>query len=253
VVLPKPGGIALSVLVASLLERASRPLRLSVLGLEGSGVVRRRLAERFPELAFDWIPVEDLDAASARLLLPDLLTDASRVIVPALPAVATGDVAELADLDLGEHGIAAPTRPDRTRMSGFGLIYGAARRLGDRTEQASALRRGAHARHSFDFDAYSTHVLVLDLDRLRQEGTGRQALALMDAYGLDDIEALHYVVGPARAALPPCWATVPTRMPVRGPGLLHWADRVKPWHDAPTPERDAWRRYAARFKARAAG
>jgi hypothetical protein len=34
---------------------------------------------------------------------------------------------------------------------------------------------------------------------------------------------------------------VPTRSPERGPGLIHWADPVKPWQPELTPERDRWR------------
>src|SRR3712207_4360891 len=113
--------------------------------------------------------------------------------------------------------------------SGFGVIHAAAARLDDHTGAARELRRLAHARHAFDFDAFTTDVLVLDLARLRTEGFVSEALSLVEAFGLDDIEVLHHVYGPARATVPHRWAFVPTRMPYRGPGLLHWADRVKPW------------------------
>jgi hypothetical protein len=103
----------------------------------------------------------------------------------------------------------------------------------------------AHARHAFDFDAFTNDTLVLDLEQLRREGFPAHALALVMGFGLDDLEAMHYVFGPRRAALPAEWAMVPTRTPPRSPGLVVWADRVKPWHAAVTPERDRWRRYAA--------
>jgi hypothetical protein len=91
-------------------------------------------------------------------------------------------------------------------------------------------------------------VLVLDLQRLRREGFAEQALSLGEAFGLDDTEALHYLYGPNRATVPEQWAYVPTRMPPRGPGLIHWADSIKPWQQALTPERGEWRRYAAAFR-----
>jgi hypothetical protein len=47
--------------------------------------------------------------------------------------------------------------------------------------------------------------------------------------------------------VPERWAYVPTRMARTAPGLIHWADDVKPWQLPLTPERDEWRRYAARF------
>ena len=91
-------------------------------------------------------------------------------------------------------------------------------------------------------------MLVLDLDRLRRDGFTAQALPLVREFGLDDAEALHYLCGPAHATVPDRWALVPTRMPGAGPGLVHWADAVKPWQQALVPERGEWRRYAASFR-----
>jgi hypothetical protein len=258
VVLPRGGGLSLSVLVASLLEHASRPLHLSVLARPGTEGIERRLAERFPQLSFTWLPTRGLarelttptgarPAGVARLLLPDLLHDVDRAVLLALPAVAAGDITELADLDLGGHALAAASRPGTGDTSGFGVIHAAAARLEERTQAASALRRSAHARHAFDFDAFADHVLVLDLARMRADGFIAQTLSLVEEFGLDDAEALHYLVGPNRSVLPDRWAVVPTRTPAGDAALLHWADRVKPWQRPLTPERDRWRRYAAAY------
>jgi hypothetical protein len=165
--------------------------------------------------------------------------------------VATGDVAQLAHLDLEGHALAAARRPAFQEASGFGVIHAAAARLGDRNTAAATLRRLAHARHAFDFDAFTNEVLVLDLARLRRDGFAAQALPLVTQFGLDDLEVMHFLFGPGRAALPDAWAAVPTRTPARGPGLIVWADRVKPWQPAVTPERERWRRYAAAFAAAA--
>jgi hypothetical protein len=88
-------------------------------------------------------------------------------------------------------------------------------------------------------------VAVLDLARLRAERFGERALQLVQAYGLDDLEAMHYLFGPGRAELPERWARVPTRMPDRGRGLIYWADGVKPWQPEQVPERERWRAYRA--------
>jgi hypothetical protein len=241
-VLHRGGGIDLSVLVASLLEHTSRPLHVWVLAHPGTGGGTKRLAANFPQVTVSRVPVGELEQP-APLLLADLLPGVARVVVLPLPAVATADVAELADLDLGGHLLAAPTQIGRN-VSGFAVIHEAAKRLGRRTDASSALRRTAHARHAFDFDAFRTDVLVMDLERARRERLAAQALPLVEEFGLDDAEALHYLVGPGRAVVPDRWATVPTRMPVRGPGLIHWADRVKPAQAELTPERDLWRAYA---------
>jgi lipopolysaccharide biosynthesis glycosyltransferase len=166
------------------------------------------------------------------------------VIALQLPALADADVAELADLDLGSHLLAAPTQIGRN-VSGFGVIHDAAKRLGRRTDAAVGLRRTAHARHAFDFDAFTEDVLVLDLARMRAEGFSGQALALVEEFGLTALEAMHYLVGPDRATVPVRWASVPARTPVRDPALIHWVGGVKPWQPVLAPERDRWRRIAA--------
>jgi Glycosyl transferase family 8 len=260
IVVPKGGLVSASVLIASLLEHASRPLHLWVLARAGADGIEQRLADRFPDLSFTWVPTRGLGrglgtptgekphpVSVIRLLLPDLLPGAGRAVLLPMPSVATGDVAELADLDLGGHALAAPLRPGVSDASGFGVIHAAAMRLEDRNQAASALRRTAHARHAFDFDAFGADVLVLDLERLRRERFTAQALPLVAEFGLDDVEVLHYLFGPEHAIVPDRWALVPTRAPRRGPGLIHWADAVKPWQQPLTPDRDEWRRYAAAF------
>jgi Glycosyl transferase family 8 len=256
VVVPHGAAGDVSVLIASLLEHASRPLHVWLIGLPGSRKAEERLGERFPQMTFTRMWVRGLgeglltpDGSEpeletvARLLIADLLPDVDRLVVLPFPAVATADVAELADLDLGGHALAAPIRPGTKRVSGFGVIHDAALRLEDRTETSAALRRTAHARHRFDFDAFTHDVLVLDLARLRSERFGERALELVQEYGLDDLEVLHYLFGPEHADLPPRWAVVPTRMPYREPGLLYWADDVKPSQPELTAERELWRAY----------
>ena len=252
VVTTEGSGPELSVLIASLLEHASRPLHVWVLALPGTGAVEKRLGPRFPAVTLSRIPLRGLGAGvtpevetAARLLIADLLGEVDRLVVLPLPSVATADVAELAELDLGGHPLAAPTRPGSNDVSGFGVIHAAALRLGHRPDAAAELRRTAHARHAFDFDAFTHDVLVLDLARLRAERFGDRALGLVREYRLDDLEALHYLVGPDRAVLPERWAVVPTRMPAREAGLIYWADGVKPAQPELVPERERWRAYRA--------
>jgi hypothetical protein len=221
-------------LVETLLEHASRPLHVWVLGSRG-GVrpIEQRLIRRFPQVTFTWVPSRGLRRdEQLRLMLGDLLPDVDRVVLLPVPA------------------LAAATRPGTHGVSGFGVIHAAALRLNGRSDLAAELRRTAHARHAFDFDAFTDDVLVLDLERLRREGFRDRALALADEFALQEREVLHYLFGPGRAAVPERWAAVPTRTPERGPGLLHWPDRVKPWHPVLTPERDRWRRAVAAYRRR---
>jgi hypothetical protein len=239
--LPSGAGLQLAALVHSLLEHASRPVHLWVLARAGEPA-RERFVARFPDLALSWVPLRGIRPRLLRLQLPALLPGVDRAVLLPLPSVATADVAELADLDLAGHPFAAPRRPGTVGISGFGVLHAAGNRLRDRPDVAAELRRTAHARHRFDFDAFSTGVLVADLARWRDA----PLLAVADAFGLDDREALHWLAGPDRATVPERWAAVPTRSPERGPGLIHWADGLR---GKGVPRRAEWRRHADAVRA----
>jgi hypothetical protein len=231
-------------LLDSLVEHASRPVHLWMISPPETA---DRVGAAFPDVTVSWIPLAPLGGRRARelglALLPALIPqDVARLVVLPLPAVATADVCELAELDLGSHALAAATRHGTS--SGFGVINSAANRLRTRPAAAAELRRAAFARHAFDFDAFRPAPLVLDLDRMRRERITEQGLALARTFRLTDLEILHFLVGPDRAHIPERWAVVPTRTPPDGPGLLHWADRPKPWQPALTPDRELWARHA---------
>jgi hypothetical protein len=192
--LARGGGREVERTVAALRAHASRPLHVWLLARPGAGRLERRLTG----VTAGRVPVAGLGRV-ARLVLGDLLPGVSRAVVLRPGAVVSGDVAELADLDLGGHAFAAPLAPG---VSGFGVIHRAAARLRDRTDAASELRRTAHARHRFDFDAFTADVLVLDLERMRGERLSAGALPLVQAFGLRDLEVLHYLAGPNRATIP---------------------------------------------------
>ena len=95
-------------------------------------------------------------------------------------------------------------------------------------------------------------MLVLDLSAAARGAIGEQRCALAPSSASTTLEALHFLAGPDRATVPEQWATVPTRTPERAPGLVHWADPVKPWHERRTPERALWRRHAEALRRRPA-
>ena len=178
----------------------------------------------------------DLD----RLVLGELLPFVDRVVVLPVAAVVASDIAELYDTNLGVDLVAAPTVVGTAGSSGFGVIHHAALRLGPKTVAATELRRQAHARHTFDFDAFTTDVMVLDLARGRSEDFLDECLPYVAEFGLMLRQALHLIAGPDRTVLPERWDCVPTRSVVDRPGLIHWADPVKPWADEYTAERERW-------------
>ena len=205
--LAKGGGAALARQVAAL--RSSRPLHVWVLARPGAGPAERRLEGVRPAAS------RCAGSAGRRgCCWPTCCPAPTARSCCAPGAVLEADVAELAALDLGGHAFAAPLDPG---ASGFGVIHRAAGRLGDDIAAASELRRTAHARHAFDFDAFTLDALVLDLERMRAERFGEHALALVEAFGLRELELLHYIAGPDRATIPERLSPRPPPPPPRRP------------------------------------
>jgi hypothetical protein len=243
----------LYVLLSSLTAHGSRPLHVWIVVRDRESVDLDELARRFPENTFSVVPTRGLGVDVRRgdgrkmvardldlLVLSELLPTVDRVVVLPVDAVATADVAQLADLDLGGNLLAAPTVVGTTGSSGFGAIHGAGLRLGPKTRVSMELRRRAYARHAFDFDAFTTDVLVLDLAGARSAGFVAEYLPYVTEFGLTLRDVLHFAVGPHRGVVPEHWNWVPTRAPAGGSGLVHWADPVKPWDDGYTAEQERW-------------
>jgi hypothetical protein len=244
---------AMPVLLASLTAHSSRPLHVWIVTAERESVDIDELGRLFPAITFSVVPTRGLGAELRRgdgrelarrdldlLVLSELLPSIGRVVVLPLDAIATADVGQLYDLDLGGNLLAAPTVIGTKGSSGFGVIHGAGLRLGPKTKAATELRRRAYARHAFDFDAFTTDVLVLDLARARSGAFVEEYLPYVQEFGLTLRDVLHFAVGPHRVVVPQHWNCVPTRCAVAQPGLLHWADPVKPWDDGYTAEQDRW-------------
>jgi hypothetical protein len=241
------------VLLESLTEHSSRPLHVWLLARKREAVDGDELAALFPRLTFSVVPTRGLGAEVRRgdgrkmvardldlLMLSELLPTVDRVVVLPVAAVATTDIAQLSDLDLGGNVLGAPTVVGTTGSSGFSTIHAAGNRLGPKTRASTELRRRAYARHAFDFDAFTTDVLVLDLTRARSERFAPEYLPYVEEFGLTLRDVLHFAVGPHRAVVPEQWDCVPTRSPIGPPGLVHWADPIKPWDDGYTAEQEQW-------------
>ena len=117
-------------------------------------------------------------------MLSELLPSVDRVVVLPVDAVVTGDVAELYDLTWGSTWSRRP--PSSAPPGRAGSASSTTRRCGSVPGPVAAteLRRQAYARHTFDFDAFTTDVLVLDLARARSEGFLDECLPYVDEFGL---------------------------------------------------------------------
>ncbi len=179
-----------------------------------------------------------------RLVIPELFANLDRVVVLPADAVVSTDIAELASIDLGGHLLAAADPAGKARASGFAVLNTAANRLRNATAASAELRRRAYARHRFDFDAFATDVLVLDLVAWRDRGLSEWSLPYVEEFGLTFRELLHLIVGPDRLVLAESWHAVPGRSAVSEPALTHWSEATKPWSNDVAPDQQRW--HAAR-------
>lgn len=225
----------------SLSAHASRTVRLWLLG-DWAQAQLNELNEPYPAMEINRLPRARVPGATKFLLLPNLLPSLRRATVIPAGSVVLADVAELSGIALNGQPFAAATTPGLAGRSGFGVIYRAARRLHPDAASAHELYRLAHARHAFDFDAFDTDVLVLDLDRLRRDRFADTFMPYRDRFGFRAGELLHFYAGPSRAVLPAEWAHVPTREHCDSPKLINWPERAKPWHQPYVPRREVWQR-----------
>ncbi len=243
---------ALRVLVGSVAVHSARPVQFFLLTRSPDVLDGAALAASLPGHQVEVVNTRGVgDALRAPgkrpreadvdlLVLPDILGAFDRAVVLPAAAVVTGDVAELADLDLQGHLLAAPDPAGPSSVSGFGVLNNAANRLAEQTVASTELRRRAYARHDFDFDGFDTHVLVLDLASWRRHDVVASHQPYLEEFGLSFRELLHLAVGPHRAVIPPAWYQVPSRNPVVDPALVHWAEAPRPWSSDVAPEQQRW-------------
>ncbi|MGZ8744716.1 MAG: glycosyltransferase, partial [Nocardioides sp.] len=214
---------------------------VTVVGTGGLGADLRRVDGSAPA-------PRDVDLLALGQLLPDV----RRAVVLPVDALVTGDLAELADLDLEGTLLAAPTVVGARGASGFGLLHAAGSRLRGRTAASTELRRQGHARHRFDFDAFEVDVLVLDLDEARRRSLVQTYVPYIEEFGLTFREILLLEVGPHRVVLPERWHVVPNRSAASDPLLLHWAEPAKPGSDEVVECEELWLEAAAKVRSRLA-
>lgn len=266
VFVPRGRQHAVEVLLSTVVQHSSRPVHAWLLARKTGFLDVRQVQERVPGVTVTAVEVAalqtDLRMADGSvppardigmLSLPLLLRDVQRVAVVPADAVVLADVSELVDMDLGGRLFAAPAVAGRPRASGFGALHAAAGRLGPRTAASAELRRQAHARHRFDFDAFDDDVLVLDLDAMRRHRLVETYVPYVEAFSLRYRETLLFESGPQRAKVPERWHVVPGRSLSTDPALLHWADREKPWSAGVVQDQEVWLAAAARLGAAGCG
>ncbi len=256
----------LGVVLDSVVENCSRPVRAFVLcrGLRQDDF--ERIAGLFPTVSFVWLPTGGVEYGNVRgkikwativtmdrTIMPLLLGDVDRIIHFDLDALCLGDLAELFDVDMGGTWIAAVDEPQPTFGRGFASFRDSARLL--RTEGRPDLAREliirTHAEHPFDFDIFNAGIMVLDLAALREGDFCGRYLANVERFGINGQRVLNFAVGRERTKLTADWNRL-VRLEVSDvPKIAHWAGPFKPWRGQPfVPGRELWRAQEERFALR---
>jgi lipopolysaccharide biosynthesis glycosyltransferase len=250
-----------AVLLESAVAHAAGPLRLWVLGRGLPARYPDWLAAAFPAIPMTFFPCDRVSYGATgrprrmtsritvstmdRLLLPDLLRDISRVVYLDVDTLLLDDVGTLASLDLAGRPLAARD----SNVSESSEWIRASRGL--EASLAVELRRRMAHRHGVGHAALNAGVLVLDLDRMRQDDFATTYLGLVERYGFHDQDTLLAYVGPDRVVIDPAWNAMPVLEDVPDPRLIHWASFGKPWEPYLTEHRDRWQAFAASLRARA--
>lgn len=196
----------------------------------------------------DVVEVDPSTEAMTLLAAIDQLDDhVERCVMIPGDSLVLEDISDLARGDLQGHVIAAPDRTSATEHSGFGRLYAAGNRLAAVRDKATELRRIGHRLHAFDFDAFRSDVLVIDVPAWRRAGTSARLAAYVSEFALSLDEALMLEFGPHRATMDGRWAWIPTRSPGADPALVHWSDSVSPDDALYTPGRGLWREHRGRL------
>ncbi|MGL5810450.1 MAG: glycosyltransferase family 8 protein [Nocardioides sp.] len=248
----------LPVTVESLVTNASGPVRLWITTRGLDEAYQKWFAHSFPEVPITFVPFDEVDygeitrmirhisvATMDRLLLPEVLADLDRVTYVDIDTVTTGDICELAAIDLEGFALGA-----RTGRQSAADSWRAAGNLLD-PERSSDLRRVMAASHPFDFTMFNAGVLVLDLARMRADGFTPEFVPYAGTYGFNDQDILNAYAGADRLPLESRWNAFPVLEEVAAPGIVHYAGAGKPWEADLVPAGELWREYAARFKERA--
>ncbi|HET6877156.1 MAG TPA: glycosyltransferase [Jatrophihabitans sp.] len=246
----------LAVVLNSIVERCSRPVRAFVLCRDLGADDFAHFAALFPTVSFVWLPTDHVDygplsgmishitvSTMDRLLLPDLLPDVTRVIHHDLDALCLADLAELYDIDLGGNPIAGRDNPHPNFGSGFlSVINYAEHRLQEAPELASELVRRTHLLHDFDYEVFNAGILVLDLAQMRADSFSRDYLPFAQRFGLHDQHVLNIYAGARRTAFETSWNRFPRYEVVESDAkILHWLGQGKPWRRTYIAAREYWK------------
>lgn len=256
----------LDIVLDSVVERASRPVRAFVLCRGYGPDDFERMAWQFPTVSFVWLPTGRVDYGNVRgkipwativtmdrTILPELLRNVDRIIHFDLDALCLGDLAELFDTDMTGAWVAAADEPQPNYGRGFNSLRDSARLL--RREGFPELAREyiirTHRELEFDFEIFNAGVMVLNLAEMRAGGFCEHYLAYVERFGINGQRVLNVGVGARRRKISADWNRLLRLEVSDSVKVAHWAGPFKPWAGHPyVPGRELWRAQEERFAER---
>ena len=256
----------LDIVLDSVVENSSRPVRAFVLCRGHGPDDFERMARLFPTVSFVWLPTDRVEYGNVRgkipwativtmdrTILPELLDDVDRIIHFDLDALCLSDLGELFDLDLDGASIAAVDEPQPNYGRGFDSLRDSARllRREGRPDLAREYLIRTHSELAFDFEIFNAGIMVLDLAAMRADDFCGRYLAYVERFGINGQRVLNVGVGRERKNVDADWNRLVRLEVADSPKIAHWAGPFKPWKGHPyVPGRDLWRAQEQRFALR---
>lgn len=259
----------LDIVLDSVVERCSRPVRAFVLCRGYETADFERMAALFPTVSFVWLPTDSVDHGNVRgkipwativtmdrTMLPELLPDVDRIIHFDLDALCLADFADLFDIDMDGNWVAAVDEPQPDYGRGFNSLRDSAALL--RREGSPELAREyvirTHRELSFDFAIFNAGLMLLDLAALRAANFCGRYLPYVGRFGINGQRVMNVGVGAARTKLDPDWNRLVRLEVAENPKVAHWAGPTKPWAGQRYVRgRELWQAQEARFASRTKG
>jgi lipopolysaccharide biosynthesis glycosyltransferase len=176
-----------------------------------------------------------------RLLLPELLRGVSKVLYLDVDLAIEDDLRQLYDIDLTDYRLAAKLSSFETWRTGVRLVTRASLHMP--AEEAWNLRRLLHFDGSLAFPAVNAGVLLMNLDKMREEGLSQRFIPLVENCFFNDQDVLNVYGRNRILPIEPRWNFVPTQDYCEAPGIIHWAGTTKPWSRMYILEKERFERY----------
>lgn len=231
----------LQITIASVLRHTQRHVSITVLSRDIDVVTIEGIAEKFPSVAMRFIDCSAVTYGDVhllshisistmdRLFLPELYVDCKRIIYLDVDLIVRSDISTLFDMDISGYAIAGRKTTSLNWRNGLGLLELNAKKQDGLTAQR--MRRWAYSTGKVRFDAINAGVLILDPNQLKADQFTPKTLAMVEAFGFHDQDAINFYCRDQRALLDLSWNFVPTQDYCEAPSIVHWAGPSKPWQE----------------------